>query len=59
MKKILLALATVVTCLTVNAEMLEMESFNRTIIPSQKYKAVPSRKHEKSARGIPGRYLCL
>lgn len=34
MKKILLALATVVTCLTVNAEMLEMESFNRAIIPS-------------------------
>ena len=67
MKKILLALATVVTCLTVNAEMLEMESFNRTIIPSQKYKAVndaadavkkaPAKKVPIAAESYYGKYL--
>lgn len=67
MKKILLALATVATCLTVNAEMLEMESFNRTIIPSHKYKAVndaadavkkaPAKKVPIAAESYYGKYL--
>ncbi|MGM9868522.1 MAG: hypothetical protein ACI30R_02705 [Sodaliphilus sp.] len=67
MKKKLLALAAVATCLTVNAEMLELESFNRTINVGPKYevandaaiavKKAPAKKVPIAAEDAYGKYV--